>query len=230
MPANTGESIMQINRAAAFQGLLGGVVATALFLVGGCATTGASGPGREIIYVFNPISDAELALIKYPNLREELLDMVKRDQNARRGVRSAEDDPLEDAVALMTRIDKENTARLHEIVDEVGWPTKSGVGSDGTQAAWLLVQHADLDVAFQRRALKLMQDELIRDEVYAANVAYLTDRVLVNEGKEQEYGTQFHTVRGKPEPRPIRDAKHVDQRRKEVGLSTLAEYRKLMKT
>ena len=119
---------------------------------------------------------------------------------------------------------------MHEIVDEVGWPTKSAVGTDGTQAAWLLLQHADLDVAFQRRCLKLMEAERERGEVFTQNLAYLTDRVRVNEGKKQEYGTQFYVVDGKQQPRPIRDAKNVDMRREKMGLSTLEEYRKLMKT
>jgi len=196
----------------------------------GCASSGSGGRVAEPIYVFAPPSEAALAAVRYPNLREELLDMVERDQRARMGMRAAGDDDRSHALATMTRIDDDNTKRMHEIVDEVGWPTKSAVGSDGTQAAWLLVQHADRDVAFQHRCLELMKAELGREEVYAANVAYLTDRVLVNEGEKQEYGTQFHDVDGKPQPRPIRDAENVDARREKMGLSTLEEYKKLMKT
>jgi len=196
----------------------------------GCVSPGQGGRAAEPIYVFEPLSAEALAAVRYPNLREELLDMVERDQRARMGMRVAGDESGGNALAAMTRIDEDNSARMHEIVDEVGWPTKSAVGSDGAQAAWLLVQHADLDVAFQRRCLTLMEEELARDDVYAGNFAYLTDRVLVNEGKQQEYGTQFHTAGGKQQPRPIRDAKHVDARRKKMGLSTLDEYRKMMKT
>jgi hypothetical protein len=63
-------------------------------------------------------------------------------------------------------------------------------------------------------------------EASAADLAYLTDRVRVGENKEQVYGTQFRLVDGKWQPFPIEDEKNVDERRKEVGLSTLAEYRK----
>ncbi len=65
-------------------------------------------------------------------------------------------------------------------------------------------------------------------EVSPGDVAYLTDRVLVNEGKPQVYGTQFHEVNGHPEPRPIEDPDSVDVRRAGVGLGTLAEYRELI--
>jgi len=204
-----------------------------LSILGGCTATAKTATletSPEPYYVFQPPSAEELAAIQYPALREELLDMVERDQRTRKSRGRSDDADFDSFVARLTKVDRRNTARMHEIVDEVGWPTKSKVGSDGTQAAWLLVQHADLDVPFQRRCLTLMQDQQVFDEVYAQNLAYLTDRVLVNEGKEQEYGTQFHDVDGKPQPRPIRDAKNVDKRRKAVGLSTLDEYRKLMKT
>lgn len=209
---------------------MSGVVAIALPLSWGCASSGSGDRVAESIYVLDPLSDEKLTDVRYPNLREELLDMEDRDQRARRSMRVAGDENDDGPLATMTRIDKENTARMHEIVGEVGWPTKSAVGSDGTQAAWLLVQHADLDVAFQRRCLKLMEAERERGEVFTQNLAYLTDRVRVNEGKKQEYGTQFYVVDGKHQPRPIRDAKNVDKRREKMGLSTLEEYRKLMRT
>ena len=67
--------------------------------------------------------------------------------------------------------------------------------------AWLLVQHADADVKFQRRCLDLMA-RLPKGEVSISNLAYLTDRVLLAEGKKQLYGTQFTSVDGKWQPGP----------------------------
>ena len=71
--------------------------------------------------------------------------------------------------------------------------------------------------------------KLPTDEVSRANLAYLTDRVHVNEDKEQIYGTQFHMVDGKNVPRPIADAANVDKRRNDVGLGTLSEYARRMR-
>jgi hypothetical protein len=48
----------------------------------------------------------------------------------------------------------------------------------------------------------------------------------VAEKKKQRYGTQFRMTDGKLEPSPIEDEANVDRRRKEVGLPSLAEYRK----
>jgi hypothetical protein len=55
-------------------------------------------------------------------------------------------------------------------------------------------------------------------------VAYLTDRVLLHEGKPQEYGTQAIARDGRFEPRKLRDPDQVDQRRASVGLGSLAGY------
>ncbi|HEX6263173.1 MAG TPA: DUF6624 domain-containing protein [Actinomycetota bacterium] len=57
------------------------------------------------------------------------------------------------------------------------------------------------------------------------DVAYLEDRVAVNRGRPQTYGSQIRCMEGRPEPAtPIEDAGNVDARRKEVGLDPLDDY------
>jgi hypothetical protein len=102
------------------------------------------------------------------------------------------------------------------------------VGERASKAAWLLVQHADLDPAFQKQCLPLLEKTVAAGEGSAKDLAYLTDRVLVAEGKPQRYGTQFHNVEGKLVPRPIEDEANVDARRAAVGLGTMAEYTEQM--
>ena len=130
-------------------------------------------------------------------LRAELLERFRIDQAARRG---------QDIPELVGRttgdVDEENTARMKEVVAELGWPGKTLVGEDGARSAWLLVQHADRDPEFQSACLELMK-AMPEGEVSAVDVAYLTDRVLVNEGQLQVYGTQSHTVDGQTKPRPM---------------------------
>jgi hypothetical protein len=98
-------------------------------------------------------------------------------------------------------------------------------GMDGAHAAWLLVQHADADLAFQKRNLELMK-AAPKSEVEAMDIAYLTDRVLVAEKKKQVYGTQLVRQGDKYLPKPIQDADNVDKRRADVGLPPLADYLK----
>jgi hypothetical protein len=173
-------------------------------------------------------------------LKVELRRMVEKDQVARKKlIEWMKNSNQTDAEALKKRedlpeikevkdLDRKHTARLKEIVDKFGWPGKSLVGSDGAHDAWLLVQHADHDRAFQKRCLQLLEAAAKKDEVSKQDLAYLTDRVLVGEGKKQRYGTQFNEEKGEMVPQPIEDEANVDKRRADAGLPPLAEYKKMM--
>jgi uncharacterized protein DUF6624 len=167
------------------------------------------------------------AAVAQPGLRDELLAMVSIDQKARqRVVESNFKD--EKALANMAALDAKHTARLKQMVAAYGWPGKTLVGERAAHAAWLLVQHADADPAFQRRCLELME-KLPGGDVRAQDVAYLTDRVLLAEGRPQRFGTQFEkNAAGKWVPKTLDDPQHVDDRRRAVGLEPLAEYARRM--
>lgn len=162
-----------------------------------------------------------------PALRAELLKMSEADQAARHAAIDAgfKDKSLNDK---MTEVDKVHTRRLHAIVDASGWPTRSMVGEDGATAAWLLLQHADLDPDFQERCLRLMEPLAAAGEASPRDLAYLTDRVAVNRGRPQRYGTQWQEVGGEFVPQPIEDPERVDERRAAVGLDTLAQNKARM--
>ncbi len=161
-------------------------------------------------------------------LHRELLDMAQVDQEARQQLLNNPAD--NDALANVVAIDQAHVARMKAIVQQRGWPGKSRVGDDGAHAAWLLVQHADLDVEFQIKCLALMKAAVKRGDAAAKNWAYLVDRVRVNQKRPQVYGTQFRqSPDGGYVPAPIEDEPHVDERRKSVGLSSLAEYAEQMR-
>jgi hypothetical protein len=147
-------------------------------------------------------------------LRAELLRRVAVDQEARHAL----------DVEAVAAADGENLPWLRQVIADVGWPGRSLVSEDGAQAAWLLAQHADRDPAFQRRCLDLLTAAVDRGEATIVQQAYLTDRVLLHEGRPQEYGTQAIAREGRFEPKKLRDPEHVDQRRASVGLGPLAEY------
>ena len=157
-----------------------------------------------------------------PELYDELMRRMKFDQEAR--------NPVAPDVQAMQRVDPNNTAWTKEVLDKHGWPGFSLVGREGAQAAWLLVQHADVDVGFQRWGLDQLTAAYEKGDATAADVAYLTDRVLVAEGKPQRYGTQFWTVDGELRPRPIEQEAEVDQRRAEMGLEPMAVYAERMRS
>jgi hypothetical protein len=160
-------------------------------------------------------------------LRHELAAMVKVDQVARaRAIATNFKDPQ--AIQRMFEVDAANLPRLRAVLEKHGWPGKHLVGAAGSSDAWLLVQHMDKDPAFQRRALDLMVAAAASGEASRSDAAYLTDRVLLAEGKPQRYGTQFEMVEGVNVPKVMEDPEGVDRRRDGVGLGTMAEYAERM--
>lgn len=123
------------------------------------------------------------------------------------------------------RVDVANTDRLRAIVDEFGWPGRTLVGEQGAEHAWLLAQHADHQLDSQRLFLKELEKAVAAGDAPARHAAYLTDRVAMNEGRPQTYGTQIRDVRdGEGVPWPIAEPQHLDERRASVGLPAFAEY------
>jgi hypothetical protein len=183
-------------------------------------------------------NDLRPAAARNEALRQELRAMYEFDQYVRTsglqklqkvGVGPGQMPSLRDPNVLLALVketfsmamaDDRNRRRLKEIIAQHGWPGKTLVGRDGTNAAWLIAQHSDLDREFQRRCLRLME-AATDGEVENQHIAYLTDRVLVGEKKPQRYGTQLGM---NFEPQPIEDVQNVDKRRAEAGLPPLAQY------
>jgi hypothetical protein len=180
-----------------------------------------------------------------PELRDELLARIEIDQDARFAAIEWDADHGQDGIvnesmltekdrqaradlgAEIARIDAENTAWMKQVVGDRGWFTYSDVGAEATDAAWLLVQHADDDPEFQRLCLDLMS-ALSANEVSQTNVALLTDRVRIKEGKKQLYGSQFVIRNDEWVPLEIEDEENVDARREAVGLPPMSEYKSML--
>jgi hypothetical protein len=164
--------------------------------------------------------------LKAPQLRRELLAMVDEDEAARNAwlAKKREEPEWKELGAKVAAVDKEHTKALRAAITKYGWPGKTVVGEDGAHAAWLLAQHADLDLPLQKDVLARMKLLVESGQVAGADYAYLYDRVAIAEHRDQLYGTQFQGT----EPFPIEDLAHVDERRHAVGLSSLVEYRKLI--
>lgn len=157
------------------------------------------------------------------SLQELLIDLARRDLETRQ--RLADDLSLFGGYHPdMQAVHEENAAILEGIIRERGWPTSDLVGDDGAEAAWLIVQHAIGLPEFQRRCLELLREAATAGAVPPWQPAYLLDRVLTFEGKQQVYGTSFDwDEEGLMSPRPIADPTSVDERRAAVGLPPLAE-------
>jgi hypothetical protein len=132
---------------------------------------------------------------------------------------------LPEGTPLPPSQDYVRAVRLEEIIGEHGWPTFAMVGKDGSTAAWVIAQHADFDVDLQSRFLRLIEAAVEAGQADVTEMAYLWDRVAVNRDLPQRYGSQIRCEQGVPAPAtPIEEADEVDQRRADVGMSSLEIY------
>jgi hypothetical protein len=123
-----------------------------------------------------------------------------------------------------------NTAALKLIFDHYGYPGVQEIGAAGTEHLWWLIQHADADPALQRRALMLMREQYLHQNISGQYYAFLQDRVLVNNGEKQWYGTQM-LLNGDStsfEPRPVLEPEKLNERRAALGLGPIEEYVQLL--
>lgn len=122
---------------------------------------------------------------------------------------------------------KQNLARLKEIVKVTGWPTLRDMDFEGTQSAWLLVQHADFDVDYQREILGVIKPLAEAGLVPKEQYALLFDRVAKNDKRAQRYGSQGTcSGAGNWEPWQIEAPEQLEVLRASMGLQPMGEYRK----
>lgn len=168
----------------------------------------------------NPALERELKRI----FTEDQLSRLRMDTIMRQyGASSPQAQPV---WAQMRRADSVNLPKVERIIAQYGYPGKRLVGEKQNETAWLVIQHASLMV--QEKYLPLLQEAAAQGQLAKASVALTVDRIRVNKGQKQLYGSQVKNGdNGKPAGFwAIEDEVNVDKRRAEVGLPPLATYAK----
>jgi hypothetical protein len=127
-------------------------------------------------------------------------------------------------VAQQDSLDHANASRLQEIISERSWPRVDQVGKEVARAAFLIVQHANHDVDFQKAYLSFLEVENEAGRGSGEWLALLTDRTRLAEGQAQLYGTQLSVEGDRLVLKPIEDESRVDERRAALGLIPLSQY------
>lgn len=121
-------------------------------------------------------------------------------------------------------IDKENLKIVQEILDKHGFLGVEEVGVLGNKALFIVIQHGSLET--QEYYLPLLNQAAKDEKLEPSLVAMLKDRIAIENGNKQIYGTQIGTDpnTGKHYIFPMVDPEEVNFRRANVRLSPIENY------
>jgi hypothetical protein len=127
------------------------------------------------------------------------------------------------AVSFSKIVDARASDYIMRVLESYDWIDIERFGTRVSKFAWLLVQHADHRPQFQALALERMQPHLDKGTIKPANYAHLWDRVAVNSGREQRYGTQpvWKCTNRRLQLEPLEDPANVNARRAKLGLDSV---------
>lgn len=127
--------------------------------------------------------------------------------------------------APIEAVDKRLSAELLTMLPAEGWFYKSVYGAKAANAAFLIVQHGD--TALQRRFVPVLEPLVATGEVEGQSYGLMYDRLAVDEGRPQRYGTQVTCKEGRwvIDYANLEDPERADERRAAMGFPwTLKEY------
>ncbi|WP_161889268.1 DUF6624 domain-containing protein [Pontibacter russatus] len=160
---------------------------------------------------------------KYRNLLFEYPEQSQKDSIAKTfGVPTSE---LWDYIqSNMMKTDSSNLVFIEEVFSKYGYPGKTLVGAKTNEVAWNVIQHSEKIPQY----IDIIKKAGIEKELPYTLVAMMEDRYLMNQKKEQIYGTQacggcLSSGDNYPVIWPIKDPKNVNKRRKEAGFEQTVE-------
>lgn len=127
---------------------------------------------------------------------------------------------------VIGNVDSLNILALEKIFDKYGWTNKELIGLEGSERVFIIILHAPL--IYQVKYFEMVKNAVGQGDLQKSSIAYLTDKILIKEGKKQLYGTQLkysHQTKSY-EFKPIEDENNVNNRRKEYGLGPIEDYAK----
>jgi hypothetical protein len=166
-------------------------------------------------------------VIQFPILKKQIDSLAFIDKKIGQDVRYGKIEERDSLRKIVKETFLRNTELIKQLFAKYGFPNYDKVGKESEKNFWLCVQHSDHDLKFQQDVLKKMKKEVNRKKADPTDFAYLTDRVNINLGKAQIYGTQLDYDKNKTAfPKNLKNPKEVNNRRKSIGLEPIEDYLK----
>ncbi|WP_370899772.1 DUF6624 domain-containing protein [Chryseobacterium gossypii] len=121
-------------------------------------------------------------------------------------------------------LDRKNIQIVTKIIDSLGWLGKDKIGNDANTALFIVIQHAD-KLSTMEKYLPIMKEAAKKGNADKSQLAYLIDRIEINNNRKQIYGSQYSTDKnGKTYINNLIDSANVNTRRKFMGLGPVEDY------
>jgi len=163
------------------------------------------------------------------DINSKLVAMAKADVEVRKVLQNMSERKLTDSEKIaISENDKKNTKALKKILQNNGWDITSNMSKKGLSALFLILQHSTHDTEFQKESLIYIQELYSKEKILGQQLALLTDRIRISQGKQQLYGTQADIVNNEIIFKTIEDVLNVDRRRQQLKMPPLEFYKKIL--
>ncbi len=116
--------------------------------------------------------------------------------------------------------DHRNQELVISIIEKCGMPTLKEVSQKNMNAIWLGLQHSNKKI--RKKYFPQIVEAVINGDLSKGQYALMKDRMLMDEGKPQIYGSQIKN--GKLYK--LENPETVNERRKKMGMGTIEDYLK----
>lgn len=129
----------------------------------------------------------------------------------------------------MEDTDSTNLVVVSYILDRYGW--LDGLSQEANKAIFLVIDHSDLET--MNKYQSLFHKAADKGYISVSDLVTMKDRMQMNAGKPQTYGTQAYALGREGESIiyiwPVEEPDKLNERRKEVGLSPIEVYLETVK-
>ncbi|AGC77629.1 hypothetical protein LX97_02181 [Nonlabens dokdonensis] len=121
-------------------------------------------------------------------------------------------------------IDQDNLVTVVSLLEKCGMPTLKEINQKQMNAIWFVFQHGDN--YHRKKYFHLLKNAAQNGDLKKSKMALMEDRMLMDDGKPQIYGSQMTDDRenGGYKVYDLENPETVDKRRASVGLEPLSEY------
>lgn len=161
---------------------------------------------------FYRISEVELREINCANKVELLQDVFESDQRVR-----TQEVPFKEIV----EVNHENLEIVVSLLENCGMPSMNEVSNQQLGAVWLVLQHS-IYPEYTKKYFPDIEKAVNNGDLKKEQYALMKDKILMNEGKPQIYGSQIKS--GKLYK--LIEPEKVNSRRKEMDMEPIEDYLK----